>query len=403
MLTDMILWSLPLAALVFLGGWAVRRKWPRPLYFVFYLLGVIFLLIIITIVSSWIPTQYGLPLVNMLAIAIAPVILGVLALLALHLRPLWAPSRKDILVLLVLVVIAIPASRLPWSGDLAGMLAALLVFALLLWLIARRGPGYLVLLTLACLAFLFYVNNLPRPPLIFGNLWPVIYFSMHPLLVAVLAALVYRSLRPQPETSPQVPSGLRLTYLALGALLLGYFAYTIYWTSIWDHTSDGLGGLFFSLYGSITAVAAGLVMAYLLPGQQRLAGIVFALLVPLSLNWAFDRGWQISYHKITEDRAVKIETALDRYSADHGRYPQDLDALSPRYLLSIPRPVILRTVGWCYRAGEHHYRLGTFYREFFSLPISFRLYAQAGDPPDDWACEELHDEVIARYGRGRVY
>jgi hypothetical protein len=400
MLTDMILWSLPVAALVFLGGMLVRRTWPAPekkSYFTVYLSAVALLLFIISVVSFWIPTRVGPPLGHRLAFVNGPVILGVLALLALQLRRFWKPSRRDLLVALVLILIAIPASRLPWSGDLFGFLAGTLVFALLALWIPRSGSGYLALLSLAGMVYLWIGNTVDRPALVVGNLWPVLSFVHLPLLVTVPAALVYRAIRSQADQT--LSTGLRLFYLALGGLVLGYFAYSIYWYSVWDQTSDGLGGIFYSLYGSIVAVAAGLVLTFLLPRWRRLSGVAFAVLVPMLFNQAFRSGWEVSYHQLTEERADKIEAALGRYNADYGRYPQELEELSPRYLMGVPGPIILRTVGWCYRAGEDHYRLGTFYREYFSLPISFRLYAQAGDPPDEWACEEVQNYVLERFGR----
>jgi hypothetical protein len=401
MLFQMVLWSLPLAVLVFLGGWLIRRTWPDPekkSYYIFYLAAVVILLPIIVAASFLIPSPVGPPLGLRVVIISAPVILGILAVLALHLHELWKPSRIDILVVLVLIGIAIPASRLPWSGDLFGLLTGMLVFALLLLVIPRSGTGFLLLLVLACLAYLYIANNVIQPALIVGNLWPVLSFTVLPLLAVVPATLIHRAIRPQPDAGSWVATGLRLVYLALAALLLGYFAYSVYWASIWDHTSDGLGGVFYLLYGSIAAVAAGFVLVYLLLDRRRIAGVAFAVLVPVLLSQAFQRGWQVSYQQLTEDRAAQIGTALEQYYTDQGRYPGTLEQLSPRYLLRVPGPVILRTVGWCYRAGEDHYRLGTFYREYFSLPISFRLYAQAGDPPDDWACEEMRDEVIERYG-----
>jgi hypothetical protein len=401
MLFEMVLWSLPLAALVFLGGWFIRRTWPGPekkSYYTFYLTAVVILLPIIVAASFLIPSPVGPPLGFRMVIISAPVILGILAVLALHLRRLWTPTRRDILVVLVLIGIAIPASRLPWSGDLLGLLTGMLVLALLLWVIPRRGAGFLLLLVLACLAYLYIANNVIQPALIVGNLWPVLSYTVLPLLAIVPATLIHRAIRPQLDPGPPVATGLRLVYLALAVLLLGYFAYSVFWASVWDHTSDGLGGVFYLLHGSIAAVAAGFVLVYLLPDRRRIAGVAFAVLVPVLLNQAFQHGWQVSYRQLTEDRAAQIEAALEHYRADHGHYPQELEALSPDYLWRVPGPVILRTVGWCYRAGEDHYRLGTFYREYFSLPIFFRLYAQAGDPPDEWACQEMHDEVMERYG-----
>jgi type II secretory pathway pseudopilin PulG len=160
---------------------------------------------------------------------------------------------------------------------------------------------------------------------------------------------------------------------------------------------DGLSGLSITLFGSLAVITAGIVLAIVLRGWQRFTGPVLAVLVPLLLWQSFNQGDQVSYHELTENRASRIEQALERYYSAHGRYPTKLSALTPYYILSIPEPVILRHVGWCYRGGEEYYQLGTYHREFFGMPTSFRVYAQAGSAPDDWACEEKLDYVEARY------
>ena len=391
-----------MAGLVFLGGWLVRRVRPGGNYFIFYLLAVAALLLIITAASYWIPTSIGPPLGHRLVFVNGPVILSVVALLAIHFRQRWSPPGAVKLGMLFLIGIAILALSSQVSEDVYSLLTGMLVFVLLTWLIPRLGSGYLVLLSLACLADLFIVNLINSLTITVGSLWSSLYFAMLPLRVVVPAALIHRAVRPQVEADQRLSTGVRTAFLALAVLLLGYFAYTVYWASIWDQTSDGLGGVFFLLYGSIASAAAGYVLVCILPGRHSLAGAAFAVLVPTLLYLAFHRGWEVSYHQLTEDRAAKIEVALERYYADQGRYPQELEALSPRYLLRVPDPVVLRTVGWCYRAGEDHFRLGTFHRKYFSLPISFRLYAQAGDPPDEWACEEMRDYVMDRFGSGWV-
>lgn len=406
MITDQILWSLPLAALVLMGALLVRSVRSGGPYYAFYLLGVALLLVILSAASFRIPTRIGLPLGYRLAYISAPVVTGVLALLVMYLRQHWSPSRKAVLVILVLIGILLLALQSRWSGDLFATLTGLLIFLLLAWWIPQRNTGYLALLTAACMVYLFIQNNVSQPARVVGSLWPVLSFAILPLLVVVPAVLVHRAVRALESSGfgPMKPDavGERIAYIALAMLLLGYFAYSIYWYSIWDHTSDGLGGIFLTLPGSIMAVAAGLVLTYILPGWRRLGGVAFAVLVPVLLNQAFYRGWDVSYHGLTEDRAARIERALEGYHADHGSYPQELEDLFPRYLRRIPEPVILRTVDWCYRAGKDHYRLGTFYRDYFSTPISFRLYAQAGEPPDEWACEEMHAYIRDNFSSGFV-
>jgi hypothetical protein len=191
--------------------------------------------------------------------------------------------------------------------------------------------------------------------------------------------------------------GIRTPHVIAAIAVIGYLANTVYWESVWDHAEDGLSGLSITLFGSLAAVAAGIVLAIILRGWQRFTGPVLAVLVPLLLWQVFHHGDQVSYHELTEKRASRIELALERYYSAHGRYPTKLSALNPYYILSIPEPIILRQVGWCYQGGEDHYWLGNFYREGFGSPVSFRMYAQAGDLPDSWTCEEKLESVQTRY------
>jgi hypothetical protein len=192
-------------------------------------------------------------------------------------------------------------------------------------------------------------------------------------------------------------SSIRTPHVIAAIAVIGYLANTVYWESVWDHAEDGLSGLSITLFGSLAAVAAGIMLAIILRGWQRLTGPVLAVLVPLLLWQSFVQGSQVSYHKLTEKRASRIEQALERYYSAYGRYPTKLSALTPYYILSVPDPIILRHIGWCYQGKGDQYRLGTFYRQGFGSPVSFRLYAQAGDLPDNWTCEENLYYMQTRY------
>lgn len=95
-----------------------------------------------------------------------------------------------------------------------------------------------------------------------------------------------------------------------------------------DHTSDGLFGLAITMPAGIAAVGAGMVMAVVLPGKYRLGGLAFMALIPLLLFQAFDLGWRVSYHDITEGRAAQIAQALDQFHSREGHYPPTLTELT---------------------------------------------------------------------------
>jgi hypothetical protein len=80
-------------------------------------------------------------------------------------------------------------------------------------------------------------------------------------------------------------------------------------------------------------------------------------------------------------RAARIARALDQFKEREGYYPESLDALTPRDLLFIQQPIILAGKEWCYQGSGDFYRLAAYYREYFSTPVSLRIYASAGEPP----------------------
>ena len=139
---------------------------------------------------------------------------------------------------------------------------------------------------------------------------------------------------------------------------------------------------------------AGVITAILLVPQ----GIAYAILVPLAMIGAARYGWSVPYHSITEDRALRIQSALEHFHTRAGRYPAALGELVPRDLVWIPVPVILPGEDWCYQGGAEYYRLGSVYREYFNEPLSLQVYASAGSPPaEGWACQERLAEMKARY------
>jgi hypothetical protein len=184
----------------------------------------------------------------------------------------------------------------------------------------------------------------------------------------------------------------------MAVFLLGGLIYSIYWASIWDHTSDGLSGLYLTLFGVMTGILAGILLVVYLSRWRRLAGLLFLASVPLLPLLAFQLGWKASYHAITEDRAAAIAAALERHHARTGAYPQALGDLTPRDLPVIPQPVILQGEPWCYQATGDSYRLGAIFREFFAMPLSIRIYASAGQPPDSaWECDARLEELKTLY------
>lgn len=406
----MLLWSLAPAFLVFLGGMLVKHAWPGPEgrpNFAFYLLAVAAAILTLHAAVRLLVDDSGTSQTGRVVFTLLPAAVGALGLLVFHLRDLWQLSPVLRTASLLLLILSIAAVILQFPIFFEHVIPGVFALGLGLWL-ARFGGRFLLITSLVFIAFLIFVNSGGMETLFeFSQrmgpggwvLFPVmiLFLVTSPLIVGLAAAQVYRATRSNATPSENLPARSNAGNLLLAVTLLGYLAYTIFWTSVWDQTSDGLGGLFITMSGNITVVAASLVLGLILDGWRRLFGAAFGVLGMLLLIFAFNQGWQVSYHEITENRAGRIGRALDRYFAAHGSYPVELSALIPRYLFSVPEPVVLRNVGWCYRGGEDHFRLGTYHREFFGFPVSFRIYAQAGTAPDEWACEEKLEFVEARF------
>ncbi len=248
----------------------------------------------------------------------------------------------------------------------------------------------LSLLAMACLGMIHFD--------VFARLWeslpnwvsrllqPALF--IFPSLVVVLAAVLLSSAlgllrRPRSASVESQPARLtspwrKVWHISLATLLLLTLAYVTYWESVWDQTSDGLGGLWLAYSASLTAVICGAVMGIRAQSWFRSAGFCFALLTPVLLLGAFRMGWNVDYQALTSQRADKIAAALTRYMIREGYYPDRLEALVPGYLLQVPSQVILRQEDWCYQAGGNTYVLAAYWRKYFSTPLEVKVYASNG-------------------------
>jgi hypothetical protein len=106
------------------------------------------------------------------------------------------------------------------------------------------------------------------------------------------------------------------------------------------------------------------------------------------------RAQRVDFRQLTEKRAELANQAIETYYLREGRYPQDLQQLTPGYVLSLPEPVIIYGQDWCYDGGDDYYRLGYVYREHWSDPrLTGRIYRTKGEVPDlPRMCER---EVVA--------
>lgn len=379
------------ALLIALGGLLVLRSAePEKAQqrFLRYLLLVGSLLLLALLISiQMTPLQDNRPFWQVSTVMM-PAIIAVLALILLHAKQLKTTSRATQLwALLLLLGLAGLIAYWRFPMDLAYSILPGVVLLVLGWKVGRRFRRTAVLLAILLFLVLLGLNliqtipasDLPPLPRWAQFIVAPVIFGAPSLLVVTAAVLITNGL--------QYEWGKRLFLLiSLAVGLLGYLAYSTFWSSVWDQTSDGLGGLFLSSSSSVVAVGAGMVMAIKLTGWQRVVGLLFAIVTPLLLLLSFEWGWQVSYHELTESRAERITQALASYHQREGTYPQTLDGLTPRDLLYLPQPVEIQGETWCYQGGTNFYRLGAFYREFFSMPVELHVYATEGEPDSEWAC-----------------
>ncbi|MCL5995983.1 MAG: hypothetical protein M1546_08000 [Chloroflexi bacterium] len=347
---QLVVIGVPPAALVVLAGMLVLYASPADKAgqrFLLYLLAVGALLSFAVFIAVQLtPEQDNRPGAQVSAF-LSPTLIGVLALIVTNLKSLRGtrPWVKVTALLLGLGFLAL----LPftWSGAYVGsplILAGALVLAIV-WALARSSGALVAVvsaLTLAGLALLnqdtlYSTTALPdwlRLP--FAVLMSVLPGAVVPLAAVLFSTGLQRL--PQPQKINQGISALRpwapvLLRLGLALLLLGYYVYTIVWLSIWDQTSDGLGGVWLSTQAQLVSVGAGMFMVMSTTGKRRAAGAIFAVLVPLLVTQANRWGWDVSYHALTEERAAHIRSAVESYHARNGRYPEALGELVPRDLL----------------------------------------------------------------------
>lgn len=339
----------------------------------------------------------GIGLSYFLAVACLPALLGMLALAVLDVH-IWIgmPATQKALTFLAAAVI-IASAFLAFQPY--GLSFVLLVGALILalaWTLRKLPRGFLVGLSLLVLLLLslwieidYNRGKASFPDVIqpfFGLL--LLFISVFGILLA--AVLIHGVF--QDAAGRAVLNKWGRFYLAvrsgMALMLVGALAYDIYWSSLWDQTTDGISGIYIAGLTSITAIAAGMIMGVRTAGKRRGVGGFFAVLIPVVLFGAFRLGYGTDYQELTAQRAARIQTALEHYKTKNGIYPEDLQGLVPGELPVIPQPLIYPGEGWCYQAGPDYYQLSTYYREYFSTPFSLRDYAVAGSPPGpDAACQ----------------
>lgn len=191
----------------------------------------------------------------------------------------------------------------------------------------------------------------------------------------------------------------RLVALAAAGLLLAKGLHSLYWLLIWDSTYDPLDFLWLPI-PLFAAFAGGAFLAIALPGKRKLGGAAYTLLLIALIATVFASSQRVDFRRLTAVRAERVAQAIEAYDRRHGRYPRDLQQLTPGTILSVSEPVIIFGQSWCYDSGDDYYRLGYVDREHWSDPRLIGRIARAtgNAPPDSRLCEQQIGALLERYG-----
>ncbi|HUF00462.1 MAG TPA: hypothetical protein VMN99_14485, partial [Anaerolineales bacterium] len=187
--------------------------------------------------------------------------------------------------------------------------------------------------------------------------------------------------------------------LVLAVLLPVMSLYNLNWLLLWDSAVDGIG------YGWViiplfVAGATGIMLTVALAGWQKLAGVLYMLVLPGLLIVFAIQAPHIDRRQMTERRAETVVRVIEAYHARQGYYPPEL-----RYLISwnrpqLPEPLIIYGQGWCYKARDDYYTLGYIYHKDWSDPhLMGEVYQSTGnDPaPGDVCNTEIEVLRLQRY------
>lgn len=275
--------------------------------------------------------------------------------------------------------------------------------------------GFVILAVLLVLAVILIETQVVTPFPIPSEIDFVltIAFLFLPAIGVVYAALLYtigmRQVQERVAQNPAVGKGTFWERLFVGrmssdtfllsALLLGVLAFDLYWLAVWDSTTDALDVLWI-IIPLLASIFAGVWIASQLPWKIKWSGFCYGLLVTGLIVGVFYLGKQVNSRRLTESRATRITQAIEAYSAREGRYPQQLSQLTPRYLLTIPAPVVIQGGDWCYRAGADYFRLGYLDRDHWSSPIVFgrMASAQGNSPLKEDVCQPTIDRLRTKHG-----
>lgn len=292
-----------------------------------------------------------------------------------------------------------------WLGIVTYWPFALLLVGLFAWPMIRAlgsvangaGKRWLVvgLLSLATLFVppawpIALFANLTAEP--FGGPTGLILIVLITLALAISAVLLHLGLKKSTARQTAV------FHFSLSLLLLAKALHSLYWLLIWDSTYDPLNFFWLGL-PLLGLFFIGTILFSVAEGKAKMAALFFGIGVPLLLIALAEQAQTVDFRQLTEQHAAQVSAAVEKYYDRNGRYPQNLHQLTPRYFLSLPKPVIIFGQTWCYDEGEAFYRLGYVSRQHWSDPrLTGELYKSIGTVPElAPLCQEEVATMQARY------
>ena len=357
--------------------------------FLFLLGGVIVLLAAALLVPGQACCPQADQLMALAATAMIPVLL-------LQWQKVRRQHTNSLLVggaaLIALLLLLFALSR-PRFGPVPVVVVTGSLVTLLMWNAARwQGRGRVLMLGLIGLLLSLVIVRLYIPNSLFYA-WPepaqfgllLVSLIVWPLVVPILLGMIALHLiTNRPYRIERIAAGLLAAALIV-ALFITQFG------EVWllDIANDDLGVIFVTLLPLLGAAIMTLLLIW--SGRWR-ALAVFALLLGLTITLVNKvQHADSSPSEIAAARAAQIDTAIQAYYQDNGTYPDDLLALTPRYLLTLPNVVLFSRQTWCYESGSDYYRFGYVHRPAFNAPndyITIKVAGEVGDlPGETWDCD----------------
>jgi hypothetical protein len=374
-----------------------RRTW------IILLLLVAVVLLLAATLSAPIFGRGNVPLI---LLWLFPALEGVLALILIYWRDvfdLWKSEKFWIsALLLALITLLLSLGRFisAWYAPLVITFPAVLMA--LAWLIGRRlrETALILLAVLISVYLLLDASGLVSNPVVMMNeqirsIYALAGVFFAGLALALSAILVYRALNSDRPIRLLIPALLLLLCLAATEVRHGMIVEAT-GRAAEDH---------FPFFTILLSILAGMLVAGQYRGENQLVRLAYLVLVPVMIAGSYAFAWLFNPQTITQARADRLASAIERYHENQGTYPENLSDLTPAYLPIILGPLTGRGQIWCYQAGEDYYRLGyayfqRYYQETFPTPYSeIKIPHSLGEAPaGPWICDEELERNQTRLG-----